>query len=141
MEKSRIIRTVVWFLFFSFSIFLLLVIPENFNASQIWITLIFDTIAFVSQLILWNIINNKLVDANKGFFNTPTLCISLAYLIVQTILCVVVAYIHSNISSKVALIINFAIMIFFWIVLLLTIMSRDHVEQIEKRQKNHHTEL
>ena len=141
MDKSRIIRNVIWFLFFLFSIFVLLVIPENFNASQIWITLAFDGIAFVSQLILWNVINNKLIDANKSFFNTPTICISLVYLVIQTILCVVIASIYKNISSKGTLIINFVIMILFWVVLLLTIMSKDHVERIEKRQKIHHTEL
>lgn len=140
MGKSKIIKCVIWFLAFALSVFLLLVIPNSYSQS-IWVTLVFDTIAFVSQLVLWLTIFNKPVGA-KGVFNRyPTMLISSLYLVIEFIICVIVAVAGSSISFKMSLIINFIIMVVAWIILLMMILSKDHVERIDSRQKDHHVEL
>lgn len=140
MGKSRIIKCVIWFLAFALSVFLLLVIPGSYSQS-IWVTLVFDVIAFVSQLILWLTIFNKPVGT-KGVFNRyPTMFISSLYLVIEFIICVIVAVAGSSISFKMSLIINFIIMVVTWIILLMMILSKDHVERIDNRQKDHHVEL
>lgn len=140
MGKSKIIKCVIWFLAFALSVFLLLVIPNSYSQS-IWVTLVFDTIAFVSQLVLWLTIFNRPIGA-KGVFNRyPTMLISSLYLVIEFIICVIVAVAGSSISFKMSLIINFIIMVVAWIILLMMILSKNHVERIDSRQKDHHVEL
>lgn len=140
MGKSRIIKCVIWFLAFALSVFLLLVIPGGYSQS-IWVTFVFDVIAFVSQLILWLIILNKSGGA-KGVFNRyPTMVVSSLYLIAEFIICVVTAVMGLSIPFKTSLIINFIVMVIAWIILLMLILSKDHVERIDSRQKDHHVEL
>ncbi len=140
MGKSKIIKCVIWFLAFALSVFLLLVIPNSYSQS-IWVTLVFDTIAFVSQLILWLTIFNRSIVA-KGIFNRyPTMLISSLYLAIEFIVCVIVAVAGSSISFKMSLIINLIIMVVAWIILLMMILSKNHVERIDSRQKDHHVEL
>lgn len=140
MGKSKMIKCIIWLLAFALSVFLLLVIPNSYSQS-IWVTLVFDAIAFVSQLVLWLAIFNKPVGA-KGVFNRyPTMLISSLYLVIEFIVCVIVAVAGSSISFKMSLIINFIIMVIAWIILLMMILSKDHVERIDNRQKDHHVEL
>ena len=140
MEKAKVIKYVIWFLAFALSVFLLLVIPSSYSQS-IWVTLVFDVIAFVSQLILWLTIFNRPVGA-KGVFNRyPTMLVSSLYLIVEFIICIVMAVMGSSIPFKMSLIINFIVMVIAWIILLMMILSKDHVERIDSRQKDHHVEL
>ena len=140
MGKSKIIKCAIWFLTFALSVFLLLVIPSGYSQS-IWVTLVFDVIAFVSQLILWLTIFNRPVGA-KGVFNRyPTMLVSALYLIVEFIICIVTAVMESSIPFKTSMIINFIVMVIAWIVLLMMILSKDHVERIDSRQKDHHVEL
>lgn len=62
------------------------VIPSSYSQS-IWVTFVFDVIAFGSQLILWMIIFNKPVGA-KGVFNRyPSMLVSSLYLIAEFIIC------------------------------------------------------
>lgn len=140
MGKSKIITCVIWFLAFSLSLFLLLVIPSSYSQS-VWVTLVFDVIAFVSQLVLWLIISNRPVGA-KGSFNCyPIMMVSLFYLIVEFIICIVMAVMTLAISFKISIIINFIVMVIAWIVLLMLILSKEHIERIELRQNDHHVEL
>lgn len=140
MGKSNIIRFVIWFLSFTLSVIVLLVIPNSYNQS-ILTTLVFDAIAFVSQLVLWLTIFNKPIGA-KGIFNRyPTMLISLIYLAIEFIVCVIVAVAGTSIPFKTTLIINFIIMVIAWIVILMMILSKDYVERIDSRQKDHHVEL
>ncbi len=140
MGKSIIIKSVIWFLVFAMSVFILVAVPNSYSQS-IWVTFVFDVIAFVSQLILWLIIFNKSVEA-KGVFNLyPIMIISSLYLIIEFIICIVTAVMGASISFKTTLIINFIIMVFAWIILLMLFLSKNHVERIDSRQKDHHVEL
>ena len=140
MRKTRLISITVWFLIFVLSVFLLLIIPNSYSQS-IWVTLAFDIIAFVSQLIFCLAIFNK-VDSPKGIFNRyPTLLVSIAYIGVQFLICIVTAFTATLMSFKASLIINFIVMILAWVVILLLVLSKNHVERIDSRQKDHHVEL
>lgn len=140
MGKSKIITCVIWFLTFSLSLFLLLVIPSSYSQS-VWVTLVFEVIAFLSQLILWLIIFDRPVGAKGGFNCYPIMMISLFYLIVEFIIGIVMAVMGASISFKISLIINFIVMVIAWIVLLMMILSKEHLERIELRQNDHHVEL
>lgn len=140
MKKTKIVGFSIWLLVFALSVFLLMVIPSNYSQS-IWVTLVFDVIAFVSQLVLWLIIYGKPVGAKDVFNRYPIMLVSSIYLIVELVICIVTAVMGLSISFKMALVINFTIMIFAWIILLMMVLSKDHIERLDERQKDHHVEL
>lgn len=140
MVKSRIIGLVVWLLSFALSIVLLLIIPNSY-AQSIWVTLIFDVIAFCSQLILWLIVLKQIQEPRKAFYNYPVLFVSTSYLGIEIVMCLVTAIIGDYLSFKVAIIINFIIMVIAWVVLVLLMPAKSHVERLDLRQKHHHIEL
>ncbi|MCR5430076.1 MAG: hypothetical protein K6E58_02470 [Eubacterium sp.] len=133
MKKARVITISVWMLLFILSIFLLLVIPNNYT-NVIWATLTFAIIAFVSQLVLWCLLFKKNKQKDKFYFY-PTAVISSFYIFAQLFLCILAAVLVNIISFKVTLIINFLIMIIAWILILVTILSKDYIEKIDESQK------
>ena len=140
MVKSKAIGFVVWLLCFALSIFLLLIIPNSYPRT-IFVTLIFDVIAFCSQLIIWLIVLKQIQEPRKAFYNYPVLLVSTSYLIIEMVMCLVIAIIGDYLSFKTAIIINFVIMVIAWIMLVLLIPAKSHVERLDSRQKNHHIEL
>lgn len=140
MFKSKTLRCIVWFLCFSLSVFLLLVIPSSFN-SVIWITLAFDTIAFISQFLLWSVLLNRIRYTQQVFNRYPCMVVSGSYLFVEFVLCIVAALKSTLMTVKVSLVINFVVMVVSWIIILLLIISKNHVERVDIRQKKHHIEL
>lgn len=140
MEKYKIIKIIIWFLAFALSIFLLLIIPSNYSQS-IWVALVFDTTAFVSQLILW-LTAFRGASGEKATFNRyPMMMVSIIYLSVELAICIATALMGTSLSFKASLIINFIVMIVAWIILLMMILSKNHIERIDTQQKYHHVEL
>lgn len=140
MVKSKTTRLIVWLLCFALSVFLLFIIPNEFSQA-VWVTLVFDVIAFVSQLILWMTVLGH-VSEPKGVFNRyPVMMVSAFYMIAELILCIITSVIGTSLSMKTSLIINFVIMVIAWIIIILLINSKNHVERLDLRQKDHHVEL
>lgn len=140
MGKAKLKKCVIWFLTFALSVFLLLVIPGSYSQS-IWVTLVFDVTAFVSQLVLWLTIFNRSIGVTGVFNRYPTMLVSSLYLIVEFFICIATAVMESSISLKMSLIINFIVMVIAWTILLMLISSKDHIERLDTRQKDHHVEL
>ena len=134
------IGAIIWLLGLALSVFLLMVIPDSYS-STIWVTLVFDIIAFVSQLILWITLFKGKVDAQGAFYRTPAMTLSMIYMAIQFIICVIVGFVGNSISFKASLIMNFVVCILMWILILMLGLARDHAQSIDFRQKNHHTEL
>ncbi len=140
MIKSKVILIVIWFLCFTLSVVFLLIFSKNYTGS-IWVTLLFDVIAFVSQLILLMSILSH-VSEKKDVFNWyPLIGLSSIYLIGETIICIFTSSMGEALTIKMALIINFVFMIVIWVILLFLFVSRNHTKRLDLRQKNHHTEL
>ena len=140
MVKSRTTRIIVWLLCFALSVFLLFIIPNEFTQAM-WVTLIFDVIAFVSQMILWMTVLGQ-VSESKGVFNRyPMMMVSIFYMMAELVMCIITPVIGTSLSMKTSLIINFVIMVIAWIIIVLLISSKNHVERLGSRQKDHHVEL
>lgn len=138
--SKKIIGAIIWFLGFALSVFLLMIIPDSYSSS-IWVTLVFDIIAFISQLILWLTLFKGKVDAQGTFYRTPAMTLSMIYIAVQFVICVIMGFAGKTISFKASLIVNFVVCIFIWILILMLGLARDHAQRIDSRQKNHYTEL
>lgn len=140
MRKIKLINDIIWFLLFILSVFILLVVPNEYSEA-IWVTLVFDVVAFISQLFLWHIIFQKPVGTEGVFNRYPIMVTSSVYLVIQMAICVTVTIPTIFISFKQSLIVNFVIMIIAWVILLFLVLSKYHVEKLKARQKDHHIEL
>ena len=140
MSKNRKLGIVIWAIAFALSVFLTLIIPAHYSSS-IFAVLTFDVIAFISVLILWiNLFKNAKTPGNT-FYVSPALTISTAYLAIQLILCIVVGLMVDTISFKMTLVLNVVIMAVVWFLILSTIITKDHSQRVDSRQKDHHVEL
>lgn len=137
MKSSKLITTIILLLVYGLSLFLLFIIPNTYS-STIWAVFIFDTIAFVSQLILWL---TNFGGRAEVFYKYPSMTVSTGYLGVQFILCLVCAFAATVIPFKLTLVLNVILLVVAWILLIVTMFSVNHIEKIESRQIDHHIKL
>lgn len=137
MKDNKGITFVVWILCFGLSIALLFLIPPNIT-NAIYVTLIFDIIAFVSQLILWM---TGFLSKTEVFYKYPSMTVSTGYLVVQFLLNLGISFTASAISLKIVLILNIILLAVAWILLCLTMSSVSHIQKTDSRQIDHHTKL
>lgn len=137
MNNNKSVTLVVWLLCFALTIALLLLIPSQIS-SPIYAVLVFDIIAFVSQLVLWLIgFGNKA----EVFYKYPSIIVSVGYLIIQFVLSLITAFEADVISMKIVLIVNIILLVFAWIILCVSMSSVPHTQKVDSRQINHHTKL
>lgn len=140
MGKNRKTVIVIWIIGFALSVFLLLVIPEHLTSS-IYLTLAFDVVAFVSSLILWLGLFKSRKAAKEQFYVSLAMTMSAVYLVIQFIICVAEGLLVDKISFRVTLILNFVTTAVMWILILSTLISKNHAQRVDSRQIDHHIEL
>lgn len=140
MIKNKKLGFVIWLISFALSVFLALIIPSHYS-SNIIVTLIFNMIAYISVLILWINLFKHGKSPSDVFYCSPAMAISIAYPVIQTILCIVVGFLTDIISFKLTMILNVVFMAVVWIATLSIILSINHAQNIDSRQNEHHTKL
>ena len=140
MKKGKLLGTILLLLIMALSVFLLLIIPKEYGPA-IWITLCFDVIAFGSQLLLLLILFKGENDPKEVFYRTPSMVVSTIYLCIQFCICIVTGIFGASMNTKLILSINFIVMIMAWIVLVPMLFSKDHIQKVDSRQKDHHIQL
>lgn len=78
---------------------------------------------------------------SEVFVATPAIMLSVAYMVIQFIICIVTAIVNDGISLKLSLIINIILMALMWVLILAAINTRNHANRIDSRQEDHHVEL
>ena len=140
MSKNRKIGIVIWIIGFVLSVFLLFVIPKHLSSS-IYLTLVFDVVAFVSSLILWLILFKSISTSKEQFYVSSAITISAVYLVIQFIICVAEGLLVDKISFRGTLILNCITMAVMWFLILSTLIARNHAQRVDCRQQDHHVEL
>lgn len=140
MAKNKLIGTVILVLAFALSVFFLFIISSEYTP-VIWITLVFDIIAFGSQAILWFTLFKGQNSKEDVFYKTPAVTASTIYMVVQLVVCLVMAFVSTAVSTKLAIIVNFVVCVLMWILIIAMISAKDHAKRVDSRQKNHHAEL
>ena len=140
LSKSRKTGISIWTIAFALSVFLLLIIPNHYTGS-VYVTLVFDGVAFISTLVLWlNLFKNS-KSASDIFYCSPAMTVSTGYLIIQFVLCIAAGILADTMTVKLSLILNFILTAIMWILILSTLNSKNHAQRVDARQKNHHIEL
>ena len=140
MSRNRKLGITIWAIAFALSVFLTLIIPAHY-CSSIFVMLTFDVIAYISVLTLWINLFRNIKSPSDTFYNSPAMTISTAYLAIQLILCIAVGLMVDAISFKMTLILNVVLMAVVWFLILSTIITKDHAQRVDSRQKDHHVEL
>ena len=140
MSKNKTIGIAVWGLGLIMALLLLFCL-ERGQTATFWITFAFVCVAFVSslafQLIAWN--KNNAID--EQFMKLPAITVSFIYIIVQIPICVIFAIGSGEIPSKVAILTNTVLLVVAWTTVLSGLAGNDHIQKVNSRQKDHHTEL
>ena len=140
MHKNRIIGIAIWGIAFILSVFLLFVIPTHISKG-IYLTLLFDVIAYVSSLVLWIIIFKTNNTPKEAFYVSPAITLSTVYLVIQFVICIVEGMMVDKISFRGTLILNFITMTVMWFLILSTLIAKNHAQRVDCRQRDHHVEL
>lgn len=140
MSKNKKIGIVVWALGLVLSLVILFCI-ENGQTPTFWITLAFVCVAFISALAFQLMEWNKKNAIDEQFLKLPAITVSLIYIIVQIPICIIFALGSGAIPSKVAILVNAVVLVIAWIVALSGLAGNDHIQKINRRQKEHHKEL
>lgn len=136
MKENKILGVTVWTLGLALSMLLLIFIPKE-RTGTVWAVIICTVVVYLLHLVLWGLLQKKKLD----FHNLPALTLSVFFLLVQTVWVVVVACAATTISSKTGVLVNVLLIIVQALVIVLALISRNHIESVSNRQKDHHVEL
>ena len=104
-----------------------------------WITLGFTLFVFISQLVLWLYVWRKPLNANENFLHMPLFTLSLRYMLLQVVPCLLFAFWQA--ATQIAALVNAVLTVVMWVLLILAMIARNHIENMDSRQKNHYREL
>ena len=138
MKNNKLLGVVLWFLALA-AVHLIVFLAARELTAALWISYGFTMFAFVSQLVLWLVVWKKPMDGRHQFLHTPVLSYSLRYLIAQTVLCLIFAFVR--VSVKTAVLVNGLVLIAFFALMVLSLIGKNHIERVDRRQKDHHIEL
>lgn len=129
---------ILWFITLAVECLLLLGLTRSFS-SMVWITLGFTLFAFISQLILWLYIWRKPLTANESFLHMPLFAISMLYMLLQAIPCLVFAFWQAPV--QIAVFVHVVLTVVMWTLLISCALAKSHIEKMSSRQNNYHKEL
>lgn len=138
MKNNKLLGVVLWFLALA-AVYLIVFLAARELTAALWISYGFTMFAFASQLVLWLVAWKKPMNSKQQFLHTPVLTYSLLYLAGQTVLCLIFAFARA--SAKTAVLVNVLVLIAFWALMVLSLIGKNHIERIDRRQKDHHIEL
>jgi len=120
MRKNKMIGIAIWLMFFGLVNVLAFCLTRGFTVT-FWIAMGFVWVAFlsvlISQMLYWG--GNK--SENTHVLKVPSVLIGILYLAFQFPVCIIFSLGANMISMKASLIVNLIIMIFAWVLTLLTL--------------------
>lgn len=140
MHKNRKTGIAICGIAFILSVFLLFVIPAHIS-NGVYLTLLFDVIAYVSLLVLCITIFRTNKTPKETFYVSPAITLSTIYLVIQFVICIAEGLLVDKISLRGTLILNFITMAIMWFLIFSTLIAKIHAQRVDSRQKDHHVEL
>lgn len=140
MSKDKKLGLIIWLLAFALALIFMFCIVND-ETPTFWITFGFVCFAFISTLFFHLVIWKNSTTTDKLFIRMSPIIVSSVYMIAQIPVGIVFSLGSATIPHKAALLVNAVICIIAWIVILSGLVGNDHIEKVNSRQKDHHTEL
>ncbi len=137
MKNNKKLGLIVWILGLSFSLILIFLVSKDLTGAT-YAAAVCTVVVYLLHLSLWVVLQK---EKGKLFYNLPSLTLSVFSLVVQTTWAIIVAFAETNISVKKVIGVNILLLIIQAIAIVLTLVSKNYIESVDKRQKNHHIEL
>ena len=138
MKNNKLLGIALWGIGLAVECLLLLCLARTYSAA-VWVTLGFTLFTFISQLVLWLYVWRKSLNGNDTFLHMPLFMISIWYMILQAAPCLLFAFWHP--PAQIAVLANAAISVVMWVLLILSMIAKGHIEKVDSRRKDHHIEL
>ena len=138
MKNNKILGVALWGIAFLATHLIIFVIPESYTTA-IWIIYGFTIFAFLSQLALWLWIWRKEISVSAQFLHTSVLTVSAAYLLLQLIVDLLFVLIAASIKAVVLA--NALLAIVMGSLLILSLIAKNAIRRVDKRQKDYHIKL
>ena len=139
MKNNKFLGVILWAIGLLVAHLLIFCVPENYIAA-VWVTYGFTLFAYLSQLALWLYTWHRSLGAKETFLHTPAFRLSVCYMLLQLVLCVVFT-LWSTASVKIAFLLNALLLIAIWVLLILSEIAKNHIVRVDSRQKDHRMEL
>lgn len=136
MKNNKILGLIAWALGLVFSLLLIFLVPKSPTGAT-YAVAVCTVLVYLFHLALWLALQKGKVE----FHNLPPLILSVCSLLVQTIWAIIVAFAAEVTSIKTAILVNVLLIIIQAFGIVLAFVSKNHIESVNKRQKNHHVEL
>lgn len=137
---NKKIGVAVWLLALALANLLLFVLERGMTPT-FWIAFTFVWVAFLSTLIFQLYLAKQSKTPDDGFLHIPAFTVSLAYEFVQILISIIFALGSAAIPAKIALLIQGVLLIAAWAAALLSLGGNEHIQKVNGRQKDHHTEI
>lgn len=136
MKNNKILGFVAWALGLALSLFLIFLVPKDLTRT-IYAVAVCTVLVYLFHLTLWMVLQKGKVEFN----NLPSLTLSILSLMVQTIWAIIVAFAVAVISVKMVLLINILLIVIQAFAIVLALVSKNRIESVGSRQKDHHVKL
>ena len=136
VNNNKILGMIIWILGLSLGLLFLFFVPKE-QTGTVKAIIICTVVIYLLHLALWTLLQRKKLD----FHNLSALTLSVFFLLVQTVWAVVVAFAVTTISTKTSALVNVFLIIVQALIIVLALISKNHIENVSNRQKDHHVEL
>lgn len=136
MRNNKVLGIVLWAAGLAIALLFLAFVSQEWNGT-VWAVAVCTVLTYIGHLALWLVLQKGKLD----FRNLPALTISVAFLLLQTLWAVVVSFTAWVIPVKIALLGNVLFVIAQVVTVTMALMGKNHIETVDKRQKDHHTEV
>lgn len=113
--KNKTLGMILWLIGADVECLLLLCLARTYSAA-VWITFGFTLFVFLSQLALWLYTWRSPLNAEGSFLHMPLFTLSVWYMILQAVPCVVFAVWPA--PARIALLTNAALSVVMWVLLI-----------------------
>lgn len=138
VKNNKLLGILLWLIGFAVECTLLFCIAREYTAS-VWVTFGFTAFVFISQLGIWLYSWRNPLSAGERFLHTPLFTLSVWYMVLQAVPCLVFGIWQC--PTKIAVLVNTALSIVIWVMMILSMLAKNNIEKVESRQKDHHISL
>lgn len=140
MKNNKTLAFILWVLFLAIGMLFLCMIPKTMNATSIAL-IIFTLVIFLGQLILWLMLSKEGSTKEKTFLNLPVYMYSIYVMIIQLAVDILCSFFAERIPIKLVIFVEIIFLVVQCIIIVMSLITKNSIEKLDSRQKNHHIEL
>lgn len=140
MKNNKTLAFIFWVLFLAIGMLFLCMIPKTMNSTSIALIL-FTLVIFLGQLILWLMLSKEGSTKEKTFLNLPVYMYSIYVMIIQLAVDILCSFFAERIPIKLVIFVEIIFLVVQCIIIVMSLITKNSIEKLDSRQKNHHIEL